>query len=178
MEFYHYFDKRSGPFVSLSHLPVEKAKAVLKEIQAARPDSQCAQRHDKYVEYRRNCEEILRREFEKKGGKIGRKSPYYMVVEHSSWLETWFEACGIVRIPSEEFDPDTLSFTYGDSMPTFSPTIDDGKEYRRRLYTYGEILGVLERYGLPQSWNDDGRHGPERYIEVQVWSDETIRRYR
>lgn len=72
----------------------------------------------------------------------------------------------------------TLSFTYGDSMPTFSPTINDEKEYRHKLYTYHEILDIIDKYGFPQDWNDDGKCGPERYIEVHVWSDETIHRYR
>ena len=53
----------------------------------------------------------------------------------------------------------------------------DGKEYRKKVYTYGEILDIIDRYGLPQDWNDDGAHGPERYIEVQVWTDEPIKRY-
>ena len=35
----------------------------------------------------------------------------------------------------------------------------------------------IEKYGLPQDWNDDGAHGPERYIEVHVWSDDVIGRY-
>lgn len=30
---------------------------------------------------------------------------------------------------------------------------------------------------LNQNWNDDGKYGPERYIEVHVWSDETIKKY-
>ena len=71
-----------------------------------------------------------------------------------------------------------VSFTYGDSMPTFSPTIHDGKEYRYRLYTDEEILPIIEKFGLPRDWNDDGKYGPERYIEAHVWSDETIRNYR
>lgn len=178
MVLYHYYDKRSKPFTSLSDLPVEDAKAVLEGIKSARPGSQCAQRHDKYVEYRRNCETILRREFEAKDGLILRHSPHYMVVEHSPWLSTWYENCGVVKIPIEYFDRRTLSFTYGDSMPTFSPTVNDGKEYRHTLYTYTEILRVIEKYGLPQRWNDDGRYGSERYIEVQVWSDDPLRRYR
>ena len=47
-------------------------------------------------------------------------------------------------------------------MPTFSPAIHDGREYRRRLYAYHEILKVIERYGLPQDWNDNGQYSPER----------------
>lgn len=70
------------------------------------------------------------------------------------------------QISIKEFDLKTVSFTYGDSMPTFSPTIHEEKEYRHRLYTDEEILPIIEK------------HGPERYIEVHVWSDETIRNYR
>ena len=30
---------------------------------------------------------------------------------------------------------------------------------------------------LNQNWNDDEKYGPEPYIEVPVWSDETIKKY-
>ena len=174
---YHYFDKTIGAFKNLSDIPLDEAKSVLKSLKENKPASQAASRHDNYVEYRRNCENIIRSEFLKKGGIITRNSPHYMVVEHSPWLSTWFENCDFIRIPIEEFDLRTVSFTYGDSMPTFSPSITDGKEYRMKLYTYDEILGIIEKYGLPQDWNDDGKHGPERYIEAHIWSDETIKRY-
>ncbi|MBD5478697.1 MAG: hypothetical protein HDR11_00925 [Lachnospiraceae bacterium] len=177
MYLYHYYDKTTGPFRNLSDLPVEQAKSVLETIKTTKPNSQSAQRHDKYVEYRRNCEKIIRTEFAKKGGQISRVAPHYMVVEHSPWLSSWFENCDFIKIPIEEFDINTLSFTYGDSMPTFSPAVNDGKEYRHKLYTYHEILEIIDKYGLPQDWNDDGKYGPERYIEVHVWSDETIKRY-
>ena len=71
----------------------------------------------------------------------------------------------------------TISFTYGDSHPTFSERINDGKEYIKKLYTYDEILGVIEKYGYPQEWNADGKYGPERYIEVHIWDDEVINKY-
>lgn len=177
MYLYHYYDKETGPFRSLSDLSPEDAKAVLESIKEKRPNSQSAKRHDKYVEYRRNCENIIRSEFEKKRGRIERTSPHYMVIEHSPWLSTWYENSAYIKIPIEEFDVKTLSFTYGDSMPTFSPNVNDGKEYRKRLYTYDEILEIIDKYGLPQDWNDDGKYGPERYIEVHVWSDEPIKRY-
>lgn len=72
------------------------------------------------------------------------------------------------------FDIRTLSFTYGDSMPTFSDRCADGKEYRKKVYFYDEIIKLIDKYGLPQDWNDDGKFGPERYIEVQVRSNRTI----
>ena len=100
-----------------------------------------------------------------------------MVVEFSPWLYSWYEQPAYIRIPAEEFDLRTVSFTYGDSMPTFSDRVNDGKEYRKKLYLYDEIPELIRKYGLPQDWNDDGKHGPERYIEAHVWSDRTVERY-
>lgn len=177
MFLYHYYDSSVGAFRNISDLPVDEANKVLDMIRINKPNSQCASRHATYAADRRRFEDILRSEFVKKGGRIERNAPHYMVVEHSSWLSTWYENMAYIKIPIEKFDTNTLSFTYGDSHPTFSPRINDGKEYRKKLYTYEEILAVIGKYGLPQDWNDDGRLGPERYVEVQVWSDETIKCY-
>ncbi|MNP39961.1 hypothetical protein D3C76_1335580 [compost metagenome] len=45
----------------------------------------------------------------------------------------------------------------------------DGKPYREQVYTKQEIFKIIEQFGLPQEWNKDGKNGPERYIEVQIW---------
>lgn len=177
MYLYHFFDKSVGPFKNLSDLSIEQAKDVLERIKVSKPSSQSASRHDKYVEYRRNCERIIQTEFEKIGGKIYRTPPHYMVVEFSPWLSTWFENCDFIKIPIEEFDLESVSFTYGDSMPTFSPTINDGKEYRHKIYNYSEITKLIDKYGFPQLWNDDGLFGPERYIEAHIWNDDPIKKY-
>ena len=116
MYLYHYYDKRSGPFRSLTALSAEQSNLILEQMKKERPDSMCAKRDLEYIKQRRNCEAILRREFAKKGG----------------------------------------------------------KEYRNQVYTYEEILRIIDRYGLPQEWNDDGAHGPERYIEAHVWTNEPI----
>ena len=118
---------------------------------------------------------ILRAEFRKKGGKIEREVPHYLVVGECPWLQSWFEDCDHIVIDTADLDLSTVSFTYGDSHPTFSDRVNDGKEYRKKLYTYDEILGVIEKYGLPQDWNPDGKHGPERYVEAHVWSDRGIK---
>ena len=177
---YHYYDKTIGPFISLSELPREEAEEVLDRIKVEKPNAQSAQRDAEYMFRRHMYEDIIKKEFMKKGGAIKRGTPHYMTIEHSPWLATWFENGDVIKIPIEEFDLSTVSFTYGDSHPTFSPWSrdDDWKEYRRKLYTYDEILKVIDRYGLPQNWNDDGRFGPERYVEAHIWTDEPICRYR
>lgn len=177
MFLYHYYDKSVGPFKNLSDLPIKEANRVLKEISVTKPDAQCAKRTADYMQARLYYENILRNEFEKKGGLICRRAPHYMVIEHSPWLSTWYENSSYIKIPIEKFDIRTISFTYGDSHPTFSDRINDGKEYRKKLYTYDEILKIIEKYGLPQEWNDDGKYGPERYIEAHIWSDEVINNY-
>ena len=175
---YHYFDKTIGPFLNLSELPLDEAKAVLNTIKETKPNAQSARRDPAYVEHRHNCERMVRTAFLQKGGIVHRASPHYLVVGHSPWLSTWFENSAFVKIPVTEFDLRTVSFTYGDSMPTFSDQITDNKEYRKKVYFYEEILELIAKYGLPQDWNDDGKHGPERYIEAHIWSDETINKYR
>lgn len=177
MNLYHYYDKTIGPFRNLSDVSAEEANRVLKEIAEKKPNVQCAKRKPEYMQMRAYYENILRSEFQKKGGLIQRKVPHYMVVEHSPWLSTWYENSAFIKIPIEEFDLRTVSFTYGDSHPTFSDKVNDGKEYRKKLYRYDEILEVIAKYGLPQEWNDDGRFGPERYVEAHIWSDDVIGKY-
>jgi len=176
---YHYFEKTVGAFVNLSDVSVNEAKAILDTIKRTKPSVQSAKRHATYVEDRRYYENILKTEFLKKGGIVKRNAPHYLVVEHSPWLSTWFENSSFVKIPINEFDLRTVSFTYGDSHPVFSEMAHrmDDKEYRRKLYTYDEILKIIDKYGLPQDYNDDGAFGPERYVEAHVWSDETISKY-
>jgi len=180
MYLYHYYDREIGPFVNLSDIPIEEANALLGKLREQKPSCQSAARDLDYMNRRHMYEEILRNEFVKKGGIIRRKAPHYLVVGHSPWLNTWFENGACIKIPMDEFDLKTVSFTYGDSHPVFSkgPHKMDDKEYRKKLYTYDEILLVIEKYGLPQDWNDDGRFGPERYVEAHVWCDDVIDRYR
>lgn len=177
MILYHYYDLRTGPFRNLSELSIPDANDMIAKIKAERPASLCAQRDSGYMDRRRDYEKTMREMFIRKGGKAERPSPHYMVVGECMWLCEWYEQPAYVAIPIEEFDLDTVSFTYGDSFPTFSDRVADGREYRKNLYTYGEILELIAKYGLPQEWNADGKYGPERYIEAQVWSDMNVGKY-
>ena len=88
---------------------------------------------------RHEIEEILRTEFLKKGGIVRRNAPHYMVVEHSHWLTTWFDNSDYIKIPIEEFELKTISFTFGDAFPVFSEGQRkmDNKEYRNGGINYG-----------------------------------------
>ena len=177
MMLYHYFDSKIGPFRNLSDLTDEEANRVILQFRQQKRDSFCAKRTADYMRMRRYYENILREEFQKKGGIIKRWAPHYMVVEACPWLASWYENSEFICIPVTAFDTRNISFTYGDSHPTFSDKITDGKEYRKKLYTYDEILQIIDKYGYPQEWNSEGKYGPERYIEAHIWSDEVIQKY-
>jgi hypothetical protein len=176
MYLYHYYERDTGPFKNLSDLPITDAQLVLDQIKQ-KNSTFAAHRYDTYLQRRIELEHIAREIFCSKGGKPIRTVPQYMVVEECEWLQSWYLQGAYVKIPITEFDINTISFSYGDMFPTFSTFVTDGREYRKQIYTYNEILELVKKYGLPQEWNMDGKYGPERYIEVQVWSDEPLRKY-
>ena len=177
MVLYHYYEQASGPFRSISALSDEEAEKVLKRIHAEKPDIFLAKRPDDYLQKRRRFENILKNEFIKAGGLIERETPHYMVVGECPFFEKWYEHTAWVTVDTSELDLRTVSFTYGDSHPTFSGNVKDGKEYRNRLYNYDEILKIIEKYGLSQIWNPDFKYGPECYVEVQIWSDRGLEKW-
>ncbi len=172
--FYHYYEKHNGPFKNLSNLSLVTAQDVLDKIKAEN-QLMAAHRYPGYLERRKELEQIAKNLFIAKGGKPVRKVPHYMVVGECTWLQTWYQEGCYVKIPLTAFNPETISFSYGDLFPTFSPRVTDQKEYRRQVYTLSEIIRIIEKYGFPQDWNSEGIHGPERYIEVQVWDDQPLK---
>jgi hypothetical protein len=170
---YHYYEREIGPFVSLSGLPIDDAMKIQSRLTT---DFHKTYRDQRYYERRKYLERHVRASFIEKGGKPILDVPHYMVIGESRFLTTWFENCEYVKIPITEFDLQTVSFTYGDTFPTFSPRITDGKEYRNKVYFYDEVLTVIQKFGMPQdSW--DGSYESPCYVEAQVWSDIPIKRY-
>ena len=76
MYLYHYFDKRSGPFKSLTALSKDEAFSVLEKIKSDRPSSLTAQRDTGYISKRMNCERIVRQEALNKGILMDISSPH------------------------------------------------------------------------------------------------------
>lgn len=80
MYLYHYYDRDLAPFKNISELPDEEAEKIMQRLKAEKSNAFCNQRNEEYLEKRRYYEDILRRDFLKKGGTITRQVPQYMVV--------------------------------------------------------------------------------------------------
>ncbi len=78
MNLYHYYDKTIGPFRSRSDVDDDEVNYILGNIAKCKPDTQCAKRTSDYMAKRRYYEDILRKEFQKKGGMIKRYLQYYI----------------------------------------------------------------------------------------------------
>lgn len=177
MLLYHYYEESRGPLRSISDLSDEEAESVLQRIRTEKPDIFLAKRPEDYVQKRRRFEGILRNEFIKMGGCPERNTPHYFVVEQCPFFEKMYEKTAWITVDTDELDMSQVSFTYGDSHPTFSGNTKDGKEYRNRLYNFEEIQEIIKKYGLPQIWNPDFKYGPECYVEVQVWTDRGLEKW-
>jgi len=184
---YHYFERDMGPFRAFTELPVEEARQILTERKAAgkigNPDI------EGFLQKRYGREQLVREAFVQHGGRPQRAVPYYMMFDrpHRQWRSA-YEHPAVVKIPLSEFDPLTVSFTYGDSFAVFNPALYGGEEYWGKVYFADEILGVIARHGYPPHVRYDFKRGiyPKgvhindtlRYVEAHVWSDEVVERYR
>jgi len=133
-------------------------------------------------------EKRLRDAFIAIGGKPLRSAPVYCTLGPNKGLQTWYNSPDCIQIPIEKFDPDTVSFTYGDLFPVFNPALNTGEEWWGKVYRYADIVRLIEQYGLPEDpeYNMKQRLFPEgksigqylKYIEAHVWSDEVLEGYR
>ncbi|MCL5998769.1 MAG: hypothetical protein M1546_22335 [Chloroflexi bacterium] len=167
----HYYERAHGPFRNLSDLPPEEAEHILDNIRSA-GDVFASKRSADYMRVRTELEQRVRTLFIQKGGKPQRHTPHYMILGACPWLQAWYREGCELRIPLVTFDPSTVSFTYGDTFPAMR--YQDGKPYRGQVYTLEELPALIHTHGLPQDWNHDGKSGPERYIEAQVWDDQPL----
>ena len=173
-DLYHYYERKYGPFKNISSLSMEAGEELLRKLREE-GSVFAGQRSEGYLKIRRDLEGRARELFIAKGGSPTKHYPHYMTLGKCEWIRGWYRDGCELRIDLEDFSPGILSFTYGDLFPTMR--YKDGKEYREQVYVKEEIMELIHRYGLPQEWNPDGKSGPERYVEVQVWDDEVINTY-
>jgi hypothetical protein len=170
----HYYECSRGPFRNLSDLPANEAETILSAIRQ-REEGFASQRKDDYLTIRRELEDFVRARFIEKGGQPNRARPHYMILGACDWLQTWYKQGCVLSISLDQFAPEQVSFTYGDTFPAMRYA--DGKPYRRQVYTLAELPKLIHLYGLPQHNNPDGANSPDRYIEAQIWSDEPLREW-
>lgn len=103
-----------------------------------------------YIFYRRMIENRMRTLFLNKGGKPIRQTPHYVIIGECEYCKSWYKVAEFIRVPIAELDLNTVSFTYGDSFPTFDPTHGDNSEYRQNVYTSDEIQVIIQKYGWPR----------------------------
>ena len=174
---YHYYEHSRGPLRNLSDLAPDEAEAVLEALRQ-RDDGFASQRNSDYLSIRRELEAFVRARFIDKGGEPLRNTPHYFTLGACDWVETWYAHGSEIHIPLAEIDVrqcDQLHlrrYFPGDALrrrQTVSPT---------GLHAGGTRRSGRAMYGLPQEWNADGKGGPDRYIEAQVWYDPpAIKRY-
>lgn len=172
LSLFHYYERAAGPFRSLTSLPEAEAQAVQASLTGF-----AAQRSADYLSRRRTLEAEMRILFLQAGGQPQRTTPHYLVIGECPFLASWYHDPTVFRLPLNSVDPSVISFTYGDSFPTFSDRVQDRREYRRRIYTLPEILHLIEQYGLPQEiWPQEPHFfGQPAYVEAQLWSDDPLR---
>lgn len=185
MYLFHYYDRDFKPFKSLTELPFDEAKQILLKQKADgkfhNPDI------DGFLKKRYDRDNRLRDMFIAHGGKPKRKVPIYMMLgEHRQW-ESAYENPAVIKIPLSEFNPFTVSFTYGDSFAILNPALFGKEEYWNKVYFADEIIEIVDRYGLPPYINYDFKRGiyPTdkdinnhlKYVEAHIWSDDVLDRY-
>ena len=184
MYLHHYFNKEKGPFRSISELSDKEAQEtwhkmasylVRKDDGEYNPDDfheMIVNRHSK----RCRLESDLRRMFIRKGGDAPKNYPYYLILSKDNMIDDallkFYENGDFVSIPVSDMDMNTVSFTYGDSYAQYYNSEFD-KEQHDLVYTYDEILAVIEKQG----WVKKNANG-WGFIEAQLWSDTQINKYR
>ena len=183
MYLYHYFEKERGPFLSMSDLPAEEAKKIVDahdKLSAEKDGREYVENESDFhgQELRRLIEIEMRNKFAVKGGKILRKYPYYMILRNEDMSDGAIYYDGdFIKIPVDEFDMNTVSFTYGDSTQNSDPGTFSDKPYWNQVYNFAEILEVIKEYGWITK-SDNWNWCIPCYIEAQLWSDAQIEKYR
>lgn len=184
---YHYFERDYGdPFAAMTDLPIYEYRKLL--IAKKEAGQICNPDIEGFLAKRYGGDKRLRETFIAHGGKPQRTAPIYFTLgEHCQWASA-YENPAVIKILLNEFDPMTVSFTYGDSFAIFDSNLYGNEEYWGKIYFSNEILDVIARHGYPPYVEYDFKRGiyPTdkhinhhlKYVEAHVWSDEVLNRYR
>lgn len=183
----HYYLAGRRPFLNLSDLEGPELTAVLAQLNDLR---RAGKQHRpfgaRYMAFRRRTELRLRDLFTARGGKPERWSPHYFVLGESPWYERLAERMDRVQVALSALPETRTSVTYPDSFtamefgPEFGWPIEP-QPYHGRVFLLSELPELIDRFGLPSpGWRAEHETWTtwpqEAYIEVQLWTDEPVRR--
>ena len=172
----HNYHPRRGSFQNMCYLSPIGAE---KMIAAIRAETGSYRKPD-YLVRRMQTEAWLIAERAQKLGETPLSRPIYFFLGHMA--DGWDQSRpASIFVPLDAFDPGVLTFTYPDSMsscPQHHRTDRDIKPYQGQVYTLSEVKDVARRYGFPDPKLPRDVRGPDSFIEVQVWDDRPLARYR
>jgi hypothetical protein len=180
---YHYSEADKFCLRSIMDLSFAEAFQILEEKRKKYPKNVSPQ-VKVFLEKRIERERQMREKFINIGGKPTRKTPIYFFVGACEEYLKFYVNPRVILIPLKEFNPKHISFTYGDSMPIFSPELNDGREFWQNVFSYEQITNLVKKYGLPSSHavyenSEGGSHKRAlKCIEAQVWDNEIIEKYK
>lgn len=184
----HYYLPDRTPFRSLSELEEPLLTELMRELIAQRHQG----RHHRlfgrtYMDMRRIVEARLYRKFVEAGGRPERASPHYFVLGESAWFGGLAPGMREVRLSLDALPDGQTSITYPDSFAAMEVAPEFGlphepRPYHGLIFRLDQLTELVDTYGLPRSEPDENYTGyelrtAEKYVEVQLWSDEPIRAY-
>jgi hypothetical protein len=184
----HYHLPGTAPFLNLSVLGDDDLALVLSALDRRRE----AGEHQRvfggrYMELRRRTEEAMYDLFREVGGAPQRTAPHYFVLGVSRWYRGLAPGMQAVTVPLSELPSEVTSFTYPDSFTAMGLIAEYGlpyepRPYHLRVFRLEELTHIVGVHGLPRDEEPLEYAGYERaqfekYIEVQVWSDEPVRQF-
>ena len=183
---HHYCERSFGPFTPFTALPIEEARQIL----IARKEAGTFGNPDieGFLKNRYGADKRLYDTFVAHGGQPKTKIPIYMMLgAHEQWASAYNNPA-VIKIPLDEIDPMTVSFTYGDSFAVFNPALFGEEEYWNNIYFVDEMLKIVDHYGYPPYVEYDFNRGiyPTdkhinhhlKYVEAHIWDDKLLNKYR
>lgn len=183
----HYHLAGRPPFLNLSDLQPGNADGVLAELNLLAGGRRSHRRFGpKYLTLRTATEELLRERFVARGGRPERRAPHYFVLGESAWFRGLYADCAEIRVALQQLPAKATSITWPDSVASMGLLNSNGhltgdRSQDGRVFLLEELPDVVDRYGLPDSDVPDSYDGHQHqafdhFIEVQLWSDEPLRR--
>jgi hypothetical protein len=139
------------------------------------------------MELRRLTESRLRDLFIQEGGAPERMSPHYFVLGACEWYRALNPEMSELVLPLSALPATVTSVTYPDSFTAMGlggqcGLARDSRPYHDRVFRMEQLADLVATYGVPLGEVDEAYEGYhrrqfEKYIEVQVWSDEPVRSF-